>query len=89
MKKFERLGSFLDEIVLFSVHKCYLIIGRRDVIQSLETVAMQGYFISGKEFGNCGVTHETFSGNTREFECTLWNSHKLMTHLQLGFGGTR
>ena len=31
-EKFERLGSPLDEIVLFSVHKCYVVIGRRDVI---------------------------------------------------------
>ena len=35
MKKFERLGSPLDEIVLFSVHKCYGVIGRHDVIREL------------------------------------------------------
>ena len=32
---FIRLGSPLDEIVLFSVHKCYVVIGRCDVIREL------------------------------------------------------
>ena len=46
--KFDRLGGPLDEIVLFSVHKFSVIMWRHDVIsfESLETVAMQGYFIS-------------------------------------------
>ena len=46
-EKFERLGGPLVEIVLFSVHKCYIVIWRHDVIsfESLETIAMQGYFI--------------------------------------------
>ena len=45
--KFERSVDPLDEILLFSVHKCYVVIWRHDVMsfESLETVAMQGYFI--------------------------------------------
>ena len=35
-EKFKRLGSLLDEIVLHkSLHKCYVVIGRRDIIREL------------------------------------------------------
>ena len=42
---FERLGSPLEEIVLFSVHKCYIVMGIITSSKSLETMAMQGYFL--------------------------------------------
>ena len=33
--KIQEIGSPLDEIVLFSVHKCYIIIGHCDIIREL------------------------------------------------------
>ena len=49
-EKFERLGSPLDEIVLFSVHRCYVVIGRRDIIRELGNCCNAGllYFICYK-----------------------------------------
>ena len=44
-EKLERLGSPLDEIVLFSVHKCYVVIGRRDVIRELGNCCHAGLLI--------------------------------------------
>ena len=48
MKKFERLGGPLDETVLFSLHKCHVVIWRRGIIsfEILYPIAMQGYFIT-------------------------------------------
>ena len=66
------VGGPLDEIVLFSLHKFSVIMWRHDVtsFESLETVAMHGYFVGR-------FTHKNHSEWEREKQVNLTHNHKL------------